>query len=293
MDYVSLTSDDAILSVLPSFEEKERIAVDFEGEFNLHVYGEHLCLVQIFDGERFFIIDPRAKGVTRAGLEAFFSSPVKKVWFECQSDAALVSKVYGLSIASVFDIRVLASALGSKGNLKSLESEYLSLDNGIPKKKNQQANWMIRPLPEEQIIYALEDVAHLLELEDVLVPLVKERGLEKSAASAMKAATAVKKPLPGWTKVGGWKRMSAEEKVYARHIYNARDAIARRFNVPAARVMDKHLMPELARHRPSSEKALASLLSSESERFRGMLVPAMWKALGDAAAEISEKGRGK
>ena len=127
----------------------------------------------------------------------------------------------------------------------------------------------------------------------MLVPLVKERGLEKSVASAMKAATAVKKPLPGWTKIGGWKRMSAEEKVYARHIYNARDAIARRFNVPAARVMDKHLMPELARHRPSSEKALASLLSSESERFRGMLVPAMWKALGDAAAEISEKGRGK
>jgi ribonuclease D len=25
------------------------IAMDFEGEINLHIYGEHLCLIQVFD----------------------------------------------------------------------------------------------------------------------------------------------------------------------------------------------------------------------------------------------------
>lgn len=290
MDYQYLDTDEKIAAAVEAFGEKERIAVDFEGEFNLHIYGEHLCLVQIYDGESFYLIDPRAKGVTPAGLRLFFSSSVRKVWFDCQSDAALVSKVYGTVICSVFDIRVLAELLGQQGNLKSLEAVYLGIDNGIPKKKNQQANWLKRPIPPEQIEYALEDVSHLLELEDVLVPLIHASGLDKQAEGAMKKATAPKKPLPGWTRIGGWKRMSKEEKVYARYIYNARDAIARRFNVPAARVMDKRLMPDLAKDRPSSEKALQMRLQHESERFRTMLVPAIWKAIGDARAEV-EKSR--
>lgn len=288
MDYQYLDTDEKIAAAVEAFGKKERIAVDFEGEFNLHIYGEHLCLVQIYDGEQFYLIDPRAKGVTPAGLRLFFSSPVRKVWFDCQSDAALVSKVYGTVICSVFDIRVLAELLGQHGNLKSLEAVYLGIDNGIPKKKNQQANWLKRPIPPEQIEYALEDVSHLLELEDVLVPLIHASGLDKQAEWAMKKATAPKKPLPGWTRIGGWKRMSKEEKVYARYIYNARDAIARRFNVPAARVMDKRLMPDLAKDRPSSEKALQMRLQHESERFRALLVPAIWKAIGDARAEVDK-----
>ena len=76
----------------------------------------------------------------------------------------------------------------------------------------------------------------------------------------MKKATTVSKPQPGWTKVGGWKRMSQEERIYAKHIFLARDRIARRFNVPSARVMDKHQ------------------------------IPAVWDAIAEARAEVERKG---
>ncbi len=291
MDYAYLDTDGKIEEAVRSFSCKERIAVDFEGEFNLHIYGEHLCLVQIFDGASFYIIDPRSSAVTAKGLESFFSSPVRKVWFDCQSDAALVYKAYGLTISNISDVRVMAETLGFQGNLKALEAEYLGMETMINKKKNQQANWLKRPLPDEQITYALEDVAHLLELEDVLSSAVKEKGLEKQAAAAMKKATAVKKPLPGWTRVGGWKRMSPEERAYARHIYIARDRIARRFNVPAARVMNKHLIPELAKDRPRSEAKLAQKLADESSRFRTMLIPAVWEAIEAASEELRQAQR--
>lgn len=290
MEYSYLDTDGKIEEAVAAFSEKERIAVDFEGEFNLHVYGEHLCLVQIFDGQSFFIIDPRSGRVTPKGLEAFFSSPVRKVWFDCQSDASLVSKAYGLSISNIFDVRVLAEALGSHGNLKSVEAQYLGIESAIPKKRNQQANWMRRPIPPEQIEYALEDVAHLLELEDALKPIIEERGLSRQAEAAMKKATTVSKPQPGWTKVGGWKRMSQEERIYAKHIFLARDRIARRFNVPAARVMDKHQIPALAKDRPSTRDRLAARLSGESPRFMSMLIPAVWDAIAEARAEVERKG---
>ena len=290
MEYSYLDTDGKIEEAVAAFSGRERIAVDFEGEFNLHVYGEHLCLVQIFDGQSFFIIDPRSGRVTPKGLEAFFSSPVRKVWFDCQSDASLVSKAYGLSISSIFDVRVLAEALGSHGNLKSVEAQYLGIESAIPKKRNQQANWMRRPIPPEQIEYALEDVAHLLELEDALKPIIEERGLSRQAEAAMKKATTVSKPQPGWTKVGGWKRMSQEEMIYAKHIFLARDRIARRFNVPAARVMDKHQIPALAKDRPSTRDRLAARLSGESPRFMSMLIPAVWDAIAEARAEVERKG---
>ncbi len=290
MEYSYLDTDGKIEEAVAAFSGRERIAVDFEGEFNLHVYGEHLCLVQIFDGQSFFIIDPRSGRVTPKGLEAFFSSPVRKVWFDCQSDASLVSKAYGLSISSIFDVRVLAEALGSHGNLKSVEAQYLGIESAIPKKRNQQANWMRRPIPPEQIEYALEDVAHLLELEDALKPIIEERGLSRQAEAAMKKATTVSKPQPGWTKVGGWKRMSQEERIYAKHIFLARDRIARRFNVPAARVMDKHQIPALAKDRPSTRDRLAARLSGESPRFMSMLIPAVWDAIAEARAEVERKG---
>ena len=287
MDYTYIDSDEKINEMLSLFGGKDRIAVDFEGEFNLHIYGEHLCLIQVFDGSSFFIIDPRAAGVTVKGLEAFFSSSVRKLWFDCQSDASLVYKAYGLKIENIYDVRVLAETLGFHGNLKALEAEYLGIDNGLNKKKNQQANWLKRPIPDEQIEYALEDVAHLAELEDVLVPLIKERNLEKQAISAMKKATAVKKPLPGWTRLGGWKRLSREEKVYAKHIFIARDKIARRFNVPAARVMDKHLITALAKERPSTKERLADSLIGENPRFLNFLIPSVWDAITSAKEEIA------
>ena len=287
MDYTYIDSDEKINEMLSLFGGKDRIAVDFEGEFNLHIYGEHLCLIQVFDGSSFFIIDPRAAGVTVKGLEAFFSSSVRKLWFDCQSDASLVYKAYGLKIENIYDVRVLAETLGFHGNLKALETEYLGIDNGLNKKKNQQANWLKRPIPDEQIEYALEDVAHLAELEDVLVPLIKERNLEKQVISAMKKATAVKKPLPGWTRLGGWKRLSREEKVYAKHIFIARDKIARRFNVPAARVMDKHLITALAKERPSTKERLADSLIGENPRFLNFLIPSVWEAITSAKEEIA------
>ena len=68
MKYVSLDSDEKILSFISSLNPSSPIAVDLEGEFNLHIYGEHLCLIQIFDGKDFYIIDPRSKAVSEKAV---------------------------------------------------------------------------------------------------------------------------------------------------------------------------------------------------------------------------------
>ena len=289
MDYSYLDTDDAVLEAVGRWNGKERIAVDFEGEFNLHIYGEHLCLIQVFDGESYYIIDPRSSAVTAKGLKAFFLSPVEKVWFDAQSDASLVHKNYDTVIANIFDVRVLALVLGYTGNLRGLEEKYLGVrsEGGGSKKRNQTANWLKRPLPQSQIEYALEDVEYLLALKDVLLPLVKEAGLDEKAAAEMKKALKVKVPVPGWKKVGDWRRMSRTEKVYVRHIFIARDKLARRFNVPAVQVMEKRFIPAIASSPPESIERLSAMLRGQNPRFIKLLIPSLWQALKQSEDECS------
>lgn len=139
-DFVLVDSDGAIFECVRIWEKLSEIAVDIEGEFNLHVYGEHLCLIQIFDGLNYYIVDPKCPKVSKEGLLRFFQSKVRKVWFDCQSDQSLIFKKYGFGINNVTDLRVMAQSLGKEGNLVSLEEEFLGIKPEVNKKKHQQAN---------------------------------------------------------------------------------------------------------------------------------------------------------
>ena len=275
MEYTLLDSDEKIETQCIAWKDIEKLAVDFEGEFNLHVYGEHLCLIQIYDGSGFYLIDARNKNVTQKGLSSFFSLDARKLWFDCQSDQALVYKKYGLKIKNIYDLRVLAQALGFQGNLISLEKEYLGIDIKINKKKNQQANWMKRPIDPDNLEYALLDVAYLMDLEKVLAEKIKEKKLSKNIERRMKSVTSVREPEPGWMRIGPWRKYNEKQRVLIKDIYISRDKIARRFNVPASRVLDKQTMIELVVNPPRRDEDVEKRLSGQNPRFLGFLTPEM------------------
>lgn len=278
MIYTTLDTDEKIRSAVAKWNGKS-LAVDFEGEFNLHIYGEHLSLVQIFDGTGYYIIDARSSMVTPSGLEAFFSSSSEKVWFDIQGDAALVYKKYHLKIINVFDIRVPALLLGYNGNLLGLIETYLGKEMNIDKKKNQQANWLVRPLDITLIEYALTDVMYLFDLKKVLLEEIERKNLLEEMLSNMKRVSVVKEPTPGWRHIGYWKKMNKATKENLKTFFIVRDNIARRFNVPAARVMDKHTLLSLAENPPSTRKELGERIKNEPQRFRSLLEENLWKEM--------------
>lgn len=281
MDYTLIEDSALLMEKLASWQGLDRIAVDFEGEFNLHIYGEHLCLIQIFDGSSYYIIDPRSSRISKDALLSFFSSPVKKVWFDCQSDNSLVFKKYGVGVENILDVRVYAMALGYMTNLVSLEKEFLGVETFIEpgeKKKLQQTNWTKRPLTREQLEYALSDVAHLFELEDVLYQKVVEAGLEKECAYRMKDRQKTSAGKPGWVTLGDWRRMNRQQRECVKQYYIARDAVARRFNVPAYYVLDKHVLLHFALSCPDSESEVRLLVKKANVRFQSQLEESMLKA---------------
>src|SRR5690554_6208183 len=159
MDYTLVQSDAALRSLIQRWnsEQVSSIAMDFEGEYNLHIYGEHLCLIQINDGSHYYLIDPFR--VSKESIKELLESQyIEKIMFDCTSDAALVRKQYGITLTHVFDLRIAAQLLGFNGNLTKLMEAYLGIPSTTGKKGNQTANWLIRPLKQKLISYALSDV---------------------------------------------------------------------------------------------------------------------------------------
>ena len=179
-----------------------------------------------------------------------------------------------MGVRNICDVRIYALALGHMSNLVSLEQLFLGLAPEVEaksKKKLQQTNWLRRPLSREQIEYALSDVSNLFALEDVLVEEVRKAGLEEQCAGEMARRTKPSVGKPAWTHLGPWRRMSAEQKESVKQYYLAREAVAKRFNVPSFHVMDKHMLADFALSCPRTEKEVHDFARKASPRFQSQL----------------------
>ena len=258
MDYTFISKSSDLCSLLERWnaEGVSCVAMDFEEESNLHCYGEHVCIIQLYDKKDYYILDALALAKDPAGLaamKAFLEGPVEKVMFACQSDAALARKALGIQMHTVYDVRVIAMALGFNGNLTGLIERNLGFcpESTSQKKKYQTANWMRRPIPKEQIEYALSDVRYLFELRDSLVSEMEQKlkpAEKKKVAHDLATCAEQKNPeRPGWEKICNFKMLNKSEKVYIKHFFLARDGLARKADVPATRILPKQLVVEMAK----------------------------------------------
>ena len=208
------------------------ISMDFEGEFNLHHYGEKLCLIQVYDGRDFYIIDPFQ--VSTDELKRTLESRVIKLFYDAGSDRMLVYKQYGIKIKSILDLKIFVDVLQfEKKSLGAVLSELFNIE--IQKKKNfQRYNWVRRPIDEDAIYYALSDVEHLFRLKDELIRLIQEKNKAEQLLYSFAGIDIDydKKSIPGIKKNKAYISLNADRKNKFDRILNARENIARRIDRP-------------------------------------------------------------
>lgn len=291
--YILINNDKKIEDLVSYLLENNltSVAMDFEGEFNLHIYGEHLCLIQLFDTKDFYIIDPFK--ISDENLKLFLENKeIEKIMFSCDSDSSLVHKKYNIQIRNIFDVRILALDLEFNKGYAACVENYLNINigNKSSKKKNQMTNWMKRPLSENQIQYALEDVAYLHALKEKLISISQEKGTYKASMRKMKVAGVItKKPNPGWMKITNWKKLSKQDKIYIKHFFIARDIVARKLNVPAVRILEKKKLVSLLKVYNDDNK-VKEIIKHKNYKIERMLYPLIKKAIEDAKKEIRTKG---
>ena len=120
-------------------------------------------------------------------LGALLEHPeVELILHDAQQDLAILRRATGAFPRNVFDTRC-AAGLANMSSTTSL-AELLEQTLGVVLDKTETlTNWVRRPLSEDQLAYAIEDVRYLHEASDVLRARVAEIGRGTWLAEEMAA----------------------------------------------------------------------------------------------------------
>lgn len=244
----------------------EIVAMDFEAEYNLHEYGEKLCLIQIYDGKRFVIIDPLfiSTDILKKILEDQF---IAKIFYDAGTDKILVHKQYGIHLNSILDLMDLVKLLDfPKKGLDSMLDEMLDI-KVVKKKKFQMHNWTIRPIQEDAVQYALSDVEHLFPLKDALMDKILEEKLyEKLLIGEIRNTGEIKyDSIPGVKKRKSYKMLAPHMKKRFDSVFTVRDKFAKELNLPPNSVISNDVLFDLAK---TGRRLDSSIIHSKISRVK-------------------------
>jgi ribonuclease D len=270
-----------------------RLAVDVEGENNLHSYGIHVALIQLYDGSRGWVVDAlavRNRNLLKALLE---ESSWVKVWFDAAND--LLSFQHDLDIrpGPLLDVAIAARLLQMSGGLQALTRQGGSAS---AKDRFQKSNWLRRPLSRALLDYAISDVVHLLDLADELMAEVGRRGLMaefRSRNIEQQTAERLWDPLANFTRIPGYNALRGPQRRLARVLWYAREYYGRQHDMPPANVASRQELRALVDRDARDAPGISRFLNENRKRNR--VDPADF-AMHLAAAEKAvdaEDGQGR
>lgn len=232
-----------------------QLAVDLEFDKNRYRYGFQLCLMQIAANDTCYIIDPLTEGVSVKKLFPLFEDPdIEKVVFAFGEDLRLLHTM-GCFPRGLYDLRSAISLLNyPPASLTNLLDEILGVQVA---KSAQNSNWFLRPLTDDQIEYAADDVRHLAALKNEVEKEAKTKGISEWIAEENKFAeeqdfadTADNEVFRAKDKIGH----SQYSWYVLESLLHFREQLAKDINRPSFQVIHKDYLNELTLDPSALEK---------------------------------------
>jgi ribonuclease D len=210
----------------------------FDTEFHTErTYVPDLALIQIAWKDRVALVDPLA--IDPAPLAAVFGGTGVAVAHAASQDLDILLAACGTVPAAVFDTQIVAGFLGlSTPSLSRLLERMLG--TSLPK-ADRLSDWLERPISAEQIAYAVSDVAHLLELQEVLTERLRSLDRLEWALSecdeVLGDRTPARVPEEAWWRLGDIRSMSRRSRGVAQEVAAWRERTAAETNRPRRMVL--------------------------------------------------------
>jgi ribonuclease D len=225
-------------------------------------FWPELCLIQMAAPGMTALVDPLAPGMDLASFfDLMRNEAVTKVFHAARQDIEIIFHLGGLLPHPVFDTQVAAMVCGF-GDSVSYDQLVQKVTGARIDKTSRFTDWRRRPLSEKQLVYALADVTHLI---DVYLKLKEELERENRAhwlKEEMDVLTSrdTYDPHPD----EAWKRLKMrlrkpQELAVVRAVAAWREREARERNVPRQRVIKDDAIYEIAQQQPRDQAALARL----------------------------------
>ena len=238
-----IETNEALQNLATHLQSKTIIAFDTEFDRFWREYGFKLLLIQIYDGEKCYLLDPIHISNFKPLWDIFENKNICKIAYACSEDIQLL-KINGCNTRNIYDVQIAAKLCNHTGN--SFGDLVLDICKTSIDKALQRSNWRTRPLSAEQKIYASNDVIWLPKLKayfDDIMPndeLAKILQTENEACENIPVATYEVK-------------LSAKQKAKYNSYYKAiilklllvRDNAAEQYNLPPFMIFSDAKMEEI------------------------------------------------
>jgi ribonuclease D len=237
-------------------------------------YRALLCLVQVAidnpqDGGAplIYLVDALADADTRPLAELLGDPSFEVVLHAGRQDVAILRRAWKTELNNIFDTQIAAgfSGASAQAGYGNLLGSMLGLRVG---KTASYTRWDARPLTGEQLGYAAEDVAHLLQLADEIQGRLEKLGrLEwaREECRRLESATDERDPETAWERLPRVGQLDPRARAVARELAAWRERTASEQDRPVGSILADPALVELAKRRPGSLHGL--------EQIRGIHPP--------------------
>lgn len=278
MTYTWVGTQQALVELVELLMGQPRYA--FDTEFHRErTYYPRLALAQFAWDGGIALVDPLLVDVT--ALRPLLDSDVVAVMHAAQQDLDVLSHSCGAIPRRLFDTQLAAGFVGyGTPSLASLLQGELKLT--VPK-GDRLTDWLRRPLTEDQKSYAASDVAHLLELQDLLLRQLDRSGRTSWAEAACEELRV--KPVSGSDPDGAWLRLKDVRalKPRARGVAKAlaawRERRAMEVDSPVRQVLPDLAILGISQKQPRTVEELAHARGVDERHWRGNLGKEIVKAV--------------
>ncbi|HSG98323.1 MAG TPA: ribonuclease D [Woeseiaceae bacterium] len=246
-------------SLVDALRSHGQLAVDTEFMRESTYYAQ-LCLTQISAGGEIWCVDPIA-GHTQ---DAFWQELLSHDWVlhSARQDIEVIYQLTNKMPASIFDTQVAAGLLGLPAQVgyAGLVQELFDVEIH---KVHTRADWSRRPLRNEYLEYAAEDVEYLLPACEILVNRLEEKGriewAREDSAWLLDPALYVNGDGQAIDRLKGARNFRGRKRAAAARLAEWRENEAIKRNRPRQWIMRDSILLDIAWKLPKSEQELADI----------------------------------
>ncbi|ORU89626.1 MAG: ribonuclease D [Cycloclasticus sp. symbiont of Poecilosclerida sp. M] len=262
-----IDTSEALNVFCDSIKPSPWLAIDTEFRREKTYYSE-LALIQIATPEMVAIIDPLACDINPL-LDVLYDENIIKVFHAARQDQEIFYDMRGAPLSPVFDTQIAAPILGhpEQAGYARLVDDILGVQLS---KAHSRTDWIRRPLSQDQLHYAADDVIYLAKLYPILESQLKEKKrfnwIQPSFHKLSDAKLYANPPNLAWKRIRQTKRLKGTALSIVQHLAEWRETLAQQKNIPRGWLLKDDILVELAKLKPMSVKAIADI-KGISEKF--------------------------
>ncbi len=237
-------------------------AIALDTEFlRERTYRAQLCLLQIAGAEGAVCVDPLAVADLSPLASVLGPGGPLKVMHASRQDIEVLMPALGLT-QPVFDTQIAAALAGLPAQIGYADLVRRLLGVALAK-AHTRTDWCARPLSDEQVSYALDDVRYLLPLEERLTAELARLGrnewLAEELASLTEPGAYTVEPGEAWLRLRGLRGLDEPRARLAGELAAWREERAIERNRPRGWILDDVSLREIIITAPRSLAALAAV----------------------------------